>query len=574
MGKMSDSRSHWAAILGVLLLSPGCVPPPAPSRPAANPAATGARELVITADRRATEAGLDMLRRGGAPIDAAVAAQAVLGLVEPQSSGFGGGAVLLSWSAAGGKISVIDGLPRAGHAAPRGINEDSHGRALDPAAGVFGGGAVGVPGTLPALWTAHQASGRLPWADLFAPAIALADHGFVLSRGLRALLAAPGAAAQYGEAAAPYLRPDGSVPGAAEMLHAPAYAATLRRVAARGPAGLYDGAALGETMAALARGPRPSLLTPDDFAAYAATAPAPLCLPWRGWTICTAPPPSYGGLVALQILGIAGAGDLGRTSFVHRFLDAGRLAQMDRRRFVADPAFLPVPTASLLDEGYLAARAALIPPAAALAQPKPGTPSSAGDARAGGNDPGHATTATSQIVVVARNGDALSMTSSLTHIFGARVAAGGVVFNDALSNFAPAPPTRARYANGMEPDKRPATPFAPVIVLDPAGRPLLLGGSGGGPFVPDVVAAALLDLLVLNRTPAEALARPHLSSADPDHVAVEAGTNAEALLPALAAMGYRARAEPIPSASAFALRGASGWVGAADPRRDGLALGD
>ena len=530
-----------------------------------------ARELVVTADRRASEAGLAMLKRGGTPIDAAVAAQAVLGLVEPQSSGLGGGSVLLVWHAADARLTVTDGTPRAGRNAAAGLNVDSDGTTLDPAAGVHGGGAVGVPGTLPALWAAHKAGGKLPWADLFAPAIKLAEDGFAMPRTLHDVLAAADARAIYGEAAAPYLSPDGSVPAIGTVLRNPAYAATLRQVARLGPAGLYDGPALAETMAALRHGGQPSRLTAADLTGYAVTEQAPLCAPWRGFRLCTAPPPSFGGLLALQMLGMAGPGDLLDPDFAHRFLDAGRLAEADRRHFVGDPDVLPVPAEALLDPEYLAARAALIPPTQALMHPKPGQPEPESAWR---DDPGAPTTATSQIVVVAASGDALSMTTSLTHIFGARVAAGGVVFNNALANFAPAPPSGVHYVNEMAPNKRPATPFAPVMVLDASGQPVLLGGSGGGPFVPDVVAAALIDMLASNRAPADALARPHLSSADPDHVAVEAGTPAQALLPPLTAMGYRARAEAIPSGSAFARRLPGGWAAAADPRRDGAAVGD
>jgi gamma-glutamyltranspeptidase/glutathione hydrolase len=323
-------------------------------------------------------------------------------------------------------------------------------------------------------------------------------------------------------------------------------------------------------MAALRQGAQPSRLTAEDLRGYAAEAAAPLCLPWHGSRICTAPPPAFGGLVALQMLGIADAGDFSDAGFAHRFLDAGRLAEADRRRYAADPAFFAVPTAGLLDPAYLASRAVLIPAAGALPHPKAGEP----EAVARRDDPGAPTTATSQIVVVAKNGDALSMTTSLTHLFGARVAAGGVVFNNALANFAPAPPGGVQYANEMAPQKRPITPAAPVMVLDADGKLLLLGGSGGGAFVPDVVAQALIEILGNHRAPAEALARPHLSSADPDHVAVEAGTAAEALLPALAGMGYRARADRLASGSAFAWRGPAGWLAAADPRRDGVALGD
>jgi len=570
---MESPRHHrppgGCRLLLLSLLLGACVAPAAAPVPdGASPPQAGAKDLVVTADRRASAAGLAMLHRGGAPIDAAVAAQAVLGLVEPQASGFGGGSVLLLWQADAGKLAVIDGTPRAGRQAPRGLNVDARGRPLDPATVALGGGAVGVPGTLPALWAAHRASGKLPWADLFVPAITLADEGFVVSHGLHELLAVPDARASYGEVAAPYFSPDGTV---AATVKRPDYAATLRLVAARGPAGLYDGAAMAATLAALRRGAHPSLLTEADLLGYVPGQPPPLCAPFQGDSICTAPPPSFGGLVALQILAIAGAGDTADATFAHRFLDAGRLAQADRRRYAADPEFFPVPTAGLLDPNYLAARAALIPATAALMHPKAGTPDSPTAARA---DPGQPTTATSQIVVVSRHGDALSMTTSLTHLFGARIAVGGVVFNNALANFAPAPPSDVHYANEMAPGKRPATPYAPVLVLDDAGKPLLLGGSGGGPFVPDVVAQALLDLLAGGKTPAEALARPHLSAADPDHVAVEADTPAEALLPAFAAMGYRARADRIASASAFALRGAAGWVGAADPRREGVAVGE
>ncbi len=564
--------------LGLLLLLGACAVPAAAPAPAAAPPAAALvapappaafDALVITADRRASEAGLAMLARGGAPIDAAVAAQAVLGLVEPQASGFGGGSVLLLYRAADGTLSVIDGTPRAGRDAPRGLTVDAHGHPLDPASVAYGGGAVGVPGTLPALAMAHKDGGKLPWAELFAPAIALAEGGFAMPRALHDLLALPNARRSYGEAAAPFLLPDGSVPAVGALLRHPAYAATLRRIAAPGP--LFDAATLADTLAVLRRGANPSHLVAEDFdASEGASLDAPVCAPWRAWKLCAAGPPSFGGLVALQIVGIAGAGEFADAGFAHRFLDAGRLAEADRRRFVADPEFVAVPTAGLLDPAYLASRAALIPPAAALPHPKPGEPA----ASARRDDPGAPTTATSQIVVVAKSGDALSMTSSLTHLFGARVAAAGVVLNNALVNFSPAPPDGVHYANEMAPDKRPVTPAAPVAVLDNAGKLLLLGGSGGGAFVPDVVAQALIEVLGNRRAPAEALARPHLSSADPDHVAVEAGTTAETLLPALTAMGYRARADRLASGSAFAWHGPAGWVGAADPRRDGAVAGE
>jgi gamma-glutamyltranspeptidase/glutathione hydrolase len=571
-------RRGWA-LAALLALLAGCADPSVmvahtaaePSEPAAVATATPTSELVVSDDRAASAAGLAMLARGGTAIDAAVAAQAVLGLVEPQHSGLGGGSVLLVWQAADSRLTVLDGTPRAGHDAPRGLNADRAGRPLDPALVVHGGGAVGAPGTLPALSAAHRRFGKLPWGDLFAPAIKLAQDGFAMPQALHDLLAAPGASHAYGEVAALYLRPDGTLPEIGATLRNPAYAVTLRRVAKLGPAGLYDGDALPGMMAALARGTQPSRLSRDDLLYFAATEDTALCATWREWKLCTAPPPAYGGLVALQMLGIAGAGDLDTPAFAHRFLDAGRLAQADRRRYAGDYVGEHGVGEGLLDPAYLAGRARLISPTRALAHPRPGEP--AIDVSLAAVDPGAPTSATSQVVVVDRAGDVLSMTSSLTHLFGARVVAGGVVLNNALANFAPLPPSGVHYANEMAPDKRPATPVAPVIVFRD-GQPVLAGGSGGGAGVPDFVAAAVLELLGNHRAPAEALARPHLSSADPDHVAVEAGTPAARLLPALAAMGHQVQAEPLPSGSAFVLRSGNGWIGAADPRRQGAAVGD
>ncbi len=563
-GRMNAAPARWPALL-LLAVACGCTPPG--SKPPAAGLATPAREIVITDDKLASAAGLEILRRGGTAVDAAIAAEAVLGLVEPNASGPGGGSVLLLWQAQAGGLSVIDGTPRAGSRAPEGLNADASGQPLDPASVAYGGGAVGVPGTLPALWAAHQAQGKLPWADLFQPAIRLAQDGFPMPRGLHALLSGPGApgfaaiAALYGP----------TLPRPGETARNPAYAGTLRRVAALGPAGLWAGGGMAEAMAALGQGARPSHLSAADLQGYRATRSEALCMVWLDWRLCTAPPPVYGGVLALQLVAMAGPGDLAEAGYAHRFADAGRLAQADRRRYAADPDFVPVPAAALLDPGYLAARAALIQPQRALVRPPAGVP---GQQARYQDDPGRPVTATSQIVVVARNGDAVSMTSSLTHVFGARVVAGGMPLNNALANFSPVAPSGVRYANAMAPDKRPATPMAPVMAFDARGQPVLLGGSGGGPGVPDFVAQALLGLLPGQAAAASVLGQPHLSSADTDHLALEAGTAATQLAAPLEAMGHAAAAEPLPSGSIFARRSGAGWLGFADPRRDGVALGD
>jgi gamma-glutamyltranspeptidase/glutathione hydrolase len=548
-------------MLALLLLLAAC----------AAPSPHDATEMVVAAHPLAAQAGLDMLRRGGTPIDAAVAVQAMLALVEPQASGLGGGSLLLTWDAATHRMESFDGTAAAPRETTPALTIGTDGRPLDPNEVGFGPRAVAVPGTLPVLWAVHKAQGKLPWAELFQPAIRLAEDGFPMPQALYEVLAAPGAVAAYAAAAAPYIGPDRQPVPVGAIVRNPALAATLRRVARLGPEGLTAEGAGAQFMAVLRSGPYPSLIAAPELAGTPPVERAPLCAPWRGLQLCTTPPPAYGGLVALQILAMAGTGDLGEAHFAHRFLEAGRLAEADRRRYVADPDFMPVPTAGLLDPGYLAARAALIEPDRALARALPGEPAGAVAALA---DPATKQAGTSEVAIVDHAGDALSMTATITLTFGARIAAEGVVLNNALINFSPAPPRNARYVNEMAPRKRPASPLAPVIVLGADDRPVLIGGGAGGAQIPETVAAVLLDVLGNGQTPAAALARGNMSTGDPAHLTIEQGTAAERLVPALRAMGHDVAVEPLPSGTALLQRTADGWRGAADPRRDGVALGD
>jgi gamma-glutamyltranspeptidase/glutathione hydrolase len=295
-----------------------------------------------------------------------------------------------------------------------------------------------------------------------------------------------------------------------------------------------------------------------------------LCVTYAGVKLCTAPPPSMGGMVMLQTLLTVTPGDPSDPAFVHRFLEASRLAEADRRRYLADPAFVPVPVEGLLDHDYLAGRAGLITPGQTIARPRPG--SLAEEARA--SDPGAPQAGTSQIVVADREGMVVSMTSTVNLHFGARRAALGMVLNNALINFAPPPPTtfasqNDHYANEMEPGKRPLTPATPVIALDEAGHPVLVGGGAGGTPIPDTVALSVMDILVNHRDLPATLAAGHAHAADPDHLVLEEGTAAASLQAPLEAAGHRVALEPVSTGNAFILRTAEGWVGAADPRRDG-----
>ncbi len=562
------SPPKLALLLGLLLSACAEVAPPPPP-PAAEAPTT---RIVVSADPRATAAGMDMLSHGGSAIDAAVAAQAVLGLVEPQASGLLGGTLLLLWSPHSGQVDVFDGMPTAPAAATKALALGLSGTLLDPREVAFSGRAVGIPGTLPALWEAHRAAGRLPWADLFAPAIALAEAGTGVSRSLHDLLAQPGAAAALGSVVLPYLASDGTALPIGAIYRNPDYAAVLKRVARMGPEGLYAEGGLSQILAGLSRGAHASLISAADLQGYRPRIGRALCSDWQGHRICTAPPPAMGGVVMLQILGAAGAGSADDPAWLHRFLESSRLAEADRRRYLADPEFVPVPTDGLLDPAYLASRAATIAPDTSMERPMPGNPAAA---PTGGTDPGAPQTATSALAIVDGDGRVVSMTSTINLHFGARLGAMGMVFNNALINFAPPPPTTLkqsrddRYANEMAPGKRPLSPIAPTIVLD-GDTPILAAAGAGGPQIPDTMAMLLIDLLANHRTPEQALAALHVQASDPDHIAVEPPST---IGPALEALGHRVVVEPVDTGNVVLQRVGPGWRGAADPRRDGVAQG-
>jgi gamma-glutamyltranspeptidase/glutathione hydrolase len=567
---------HLAAAgfgLGVLLSA--CAPvAPAPE---ATAAPSGDRAAIVTADPRATDAGLAMLRRGGTAIDAAIAAQAVLGLVEPQASGFLGGSLLVTKAPDSPEVTVYDGMPTAPAQAPPSVSVSRSGQLLDPREVAFSPRAVGVPGTLPVLEAAHTAFGRLPWADLFAPALALAEQGTPVSRTLHDLLAQPGATALLGDVAKPYEAADGTVLPVGAVYRNPAYAEVLRRVARLGARGLYADGGLAAVLHALDQPPHPSLITAADLLGYRPRVGPALCAPFDRLRLCTAPPPSLGGVVMLQILAMAGTGDLTEPGYLHRFLEASRLAEADRRRYLADPAFFDVPLPGLLDPGYLATRAAGIPADHSIDHPMPGTPPGLAQDDARAIDPGAPQAGTSALAVVDASGRALAMTSTINLHFGARIGAMGMVFNNALINFAPPPPTTlpgtpGRYANEMDPGKRPLTPIAPTLALGADGGPVLVAGGAGGAAIPDTLAALMIDVLGRHLPLAEALAAPHADAADPDHISLETGSS-PALRDALVALGHRVEIEPVDSGNVALLRDGAGWQGAADPRRDGSFAG-
>lgn len=566
-----DGGMMQRAALGLVLLLGACAMPGAGGTGVGDVVDHGASRMVVSAHPLATEAGLDILRAGGSAVDAAIGVQAVLGLLEPQASGLMGGSVTLVYDPKTSEIKSFDGMATAPAAATVSLNVGRTGTLFDPRTTAFTPRAVGIPGVLPSLWEAQRAHGKLPWARLFARAERLAAEGAPMPVQLHALLMEPGADTTLAAIRKPYLAPDGSVIPAGETFRNPAYAAVMRRVAQLGPEGIWAEGGMRATLDALAQAPRASWITEAELRAAAPRVGPALCAPWQGLRICTAPAPAIGGIVMLQILGTTPPGDADDPVFAHRFLEASRLAEADRRRYLADPAFVEVPTAGLLDPAYLAERAGLIQPNSSITRPRAGEFTEAG-LRPG--DPGDPQAGTSSVAVVDASGQAVAMTSTINLHFGARIAAEGMVLNNAMLNFAPPPPTSlkqlgGRYANEMAPGKRPVSPIAPVIVLDAAGKPVLIGGGAGGAPIPDVMARVLTDLLVRHRPLPETLAAGNFHAADPDHIALETGTNAANLRAALEAVGQRVELEQIETGTSILLRRDDGWQGLADPRRDG-----
>lgn len=562
-------------LLAALVVSACSFPPE--HRAPAPVAHAGYRQAVVAAHPLATKAGLAMLERGGSAVDAAIAAQMVLGLVEPQSSGIGGGSLVLHWDAATARLSSYDGLAAAPARVTASLRTDTDGKLLPSDPSQRGGRTVGVPGTVAVLAMAHQRHGRLAWRELFGPAIEIAEGGFPMPRYLHGILAAPDAGKNHPELRELYFAADGSPLPVGATVRNPAYAKTMRRLALGGPAGFLDGGGARAIVDTAQRGFRPSLMTEDDLRDYRAVERDPVCAPFLAYRVCTMAPPSFGGLVVLQVLQMVEARAGGRfefddAAFAHLYAEAGKLAQADRRQHVGDPDFVAVPVAALASPAYARSRAAAIDDARAAKEVLPGLPLPRAVALA--PDESDPVAATSQIAIVDRDGNALSITTTTNLNFGSRLLVDGFMLNNALTNFSAAPRPGTTVANQMAPRKRPVTSMAPTIVFDRDGRPLVVGGSAGGGPIVDYIASSLIEMLANGRTPAEAISRGHLSTAAPGKVQLEKGTGAARLAPALAALGHEVEEVPLVSGLGFLKRTPAGWIGAADPRRDGVALGN
>ena len=582
----------WRRLLSLAAVGivAACGPGEPPARTSAADATVGAvsrprevavarRHMVAAANPLAAKAGLDILRRGGGAIDAAIAMQMMLTLVEPQSSGIGGGAFIVYFDAAKGEVSTYEGRETAAASAREDMFLGPDGRVRKRASLRSGGLVVGVPGTLKALELAHREHGKLPWKRLFAAAIELAENGFAVSPRLHDSIRRDRYLKDFPVARSYFFDQAGRAKAAGAILVNRALGATLGAIAERGGKAFYGGDVAADIAATVNNArTNPGLMTVADIRAYEAKRRPPVCASYRVWLLCGMGPPSSGGVTTLQILALLERFDLGSmrpgsAQAVHLISEASRLAYADRALYLADGDFADVPVRGLLDPAYIAKRSALISRARAMGKAKPGTVARRGAWGAGAAEDGEAPS-TTQIGVIDAKGNAVAMTSSIGGPFGSRLMVRGFMLNNEITDFS----FRARdngrpVINRAAPGKRPRSSQSPTLVFDANGKLVLTVGSPGGSRIIAYVVKTLIGTLDwgLDIQRAIGLANHTNRNGKTD---LEKGTALADLAPALEAMGHDVRVRALVSgAQGIAVKGA-GLYGGADPRREGVALGD
>ncbi len=540
--------------------------------------------MVSAAHPLASAAGLEMLEAGGSAVDAAIAVQLVLTLVEPQSSGIGGGAFLVYWNDDTKKVETWDGRETAPASVTPSHFLKADGTPMGFIEAVVGGRAVGVPGVVAMLAEAHAEHGRLAWPDLFAPAIRLAEGGFEVTPRLNKLINWSPALPRMPGTSSYFFTPPETADGApvplqvGTVLRNPDYAQTLRILAEQGPRAFYEGPIADQILDAVNNAPvSPGIMTADDMASYTPTKREPVCAPYRIYTVCGAPPPTSGGTTVLQILGLlesfymAGAPHQSAGA-IHLISEASRLAYADRDLYLADPDFVDVPLDGMLDRAYLRLRSRLIhPDETTSTEPlKAGRPAGADASLAPtAPKPAHST---SHFSIRDRWGHAVSMTTSIEAPFGSHLMVGGFLLNNQLTDFSFVPEKDGRLiANRPEPGKRPRSSMSPMVVLDENGELYALVGSPGGSRIIAFVAQTLIGILDWNMTMQEAINMPrhvHRNTV----LELEENTPLATLAAGLRARGHTVEVKEITS-GLHGIRIVGGKLeGGADPRREGVVL--
>lgn len=532
---------------------------------------------VTAADPRAAEAGREILRKGGSAADAAVAMMLALSVVEPQSSGIGGGGFMVHNDGRTNAVATIDGREVAPSSANPRLFLDASGTPMSYVDAFPGGRSIGVPGNIALAARASARWGKLRWSALFQPAIRLAENGYQVTPRLADTLSRlkplwsdfPAAQAIYWQ--------EGRPKQVGDTVKNPALAALLRNVAAKGPKAFYSGQNATAIIAAAGHSKRnPTIITRRDIAAYRAIDRAAVCTTYRQYRLCGMGPPSSGATTVFQILGMLERFDLkalgkDNPQSWHLIAEAMRLGYADREKYLGDPGFVAVPVAGLLDKSYIASRSALISADRSLGTYEAGTPPGAQPRTAAISGEVSGTT---HFVAVDGTGDIASMTSTVEGPFGSQLIANGYVLNNELTDFTFAPEKDgAPVANRVEPGKRPLSSMSPTIVYGPDGKPVFAAGAAGGKTIIMQVAKILIAHLDWGLSAQEAIAAPNIYFAG-DAVLVEPGTALAAMQSQLAGFGHTVVTGRMSSKANAAERTANGWQGAADPRSEGVALGE
>ncbi|MBU2896605.1 gamma-glutamyltransferase [Vibrio hepatarius] len=534
--------------------------------------------MVTAANPLATQAGADIIKQGGNAIDAMITTQLMLGLVEPQSSGIGGGAFLVYWDAKKKKLTTYDGRETAPLAATPQLFQDENGKPLKFYDAVVGGRSVGTPGVVKLMWETHQKYGKLKWEQLFEPVIKVALDGFSISPRLATLIAKDAKRlSRFSETRAYFFNPDGSAKKHGAVLKNPAYAETLATIAKKGADAFYKGKIAADIVNTVksAQG-NPGVLAKEDFETYKVKQRQPVCSSYQSYEVCGMGPPASGALTVNQILTMSEEFDLkgwgpNNAKSWQVIADASLLAFADRGMYMADEDFVPMPTQGLVDTEYLKKRAQLITPGKALERASAGSPPW-NYARQQSPDESIELPSTSHFNIVDKDGNVVSMTASVENAFGSRLMTNGFILNNELTDFSFSTHSDGNpIANRLEPGKRPRSSMAPTIIME-NGKPYMAIGSPGGSRIIGYVAQAIIAHTQWGMDIQQAINQPHILNRF-GTLDIEQGTSAEKMQSDLERMGFDVNVGDLNSGLHAILINPHQLEGAADPRREGTAIG-